>query len=461
MGSFGALSAVAAFAAARAAGLRKGALVAAWLAATCLLSVQLSTHARPWTAVVLFMGLSLVFAVRYASKGALRDLLLSGLGAGLSVASHQAGLAALAVPFAGWLFSPLYWRGGDLARRLGHGVGCCALFLAAGVVLGSPYYLLYGATDPGAVVGGEQAADKFSLGGQPVQLGVSLASVQRLSVALFGYDPALVVLGLAGALAALAAPTGREYRAVLLSGVLIGGFFITNPSDHVRYLLPLTFFLAVTAGVVGERLLASRAGAVLVVVLCALPLVQALRLDLLLRRADTRALAEEALAELPPGSLVVIDHYGPLPDLNLAALQRLHDLRELYAREAHRAELLQVGLVPERQQGVDAIRAEDLFEVDPETLAYRARALPLPLGDTPEEVVRSLGATHLLVVDRGRGSELASLARSGRVVRTISPTGGEERPAEAWLPTEMDFPLTGLWAVERPGPWMQLVALGE
>ena len=29
-------------------------------------------------------------------------------------------------------------------------------------------------------------------------------------------------------------------------------------------------------------------------------------------------------------------------------------------------------------------------------------------------------------------------------------------PSEAFLPTEMDFPFTALWEVERPGPYLRL-----
>jgi len=49
---------------------------------------------------------------------------------------------------------------------------------------------------------------------------------------------------------------------------------------------------------------------------------------------------------------------------------------------------------------------------------------------------------------------LQGLVEGGREVFIVSPAGGRERPREAFLPTEMDFPLTALWRVERPGPFM-------
>jgi hypothetical protein len=42
-----------------------------------------------------------------------------------------------------------------------------------------------------------------------------------------------------------------------------------------------------------------------------------------------------------------------------------------------------------------------------------------------------------------------------------NPKGGDESgaPREAFLPLEMEFPITALWIVERPGPWLELRAL--
>jgi len=41
----------------------------------------------------------------------------------------------------------------------------------------------------------------------------------------------------------------------------------------------------------------------------------------------------------------------------------------------------------------------------------------------------------------------------------IDPSSGTTRTSEAFLPTEMDFPLTALWTVDRPGPWMAIYPL--
>ena len=44
-------------------------------------------------------------------------------------------------------------------------------------------------------------------------------------------------------------------------------------------------------------------------------------------------------------------------------------------------------------------------------------------------------------------------------VFVIDPAHGFGPPREAFLPTEMDFAITGLWSVSRPGPWMTLYDL--
>jgi hypothetical protein len=42
----------------------------------------------------------------------------------------------------------------------------------------------------------------------------------------------------------------------------------------------------------------------------------------------------------------------------------------------------------------------------------------------------------------------------------FDPSAGAFRTTrEALLPTEMDFPLTALWTVERPGPFLVLYSL--
>jgi hypothetical protein len=448
----GALTPLAIFGAARAAGLKLGAWVAAWLAATSLLHVQFSTQERPWVPLVFFGALAAWASLVHARDGSARSLVLGGLAAGLAFACHQAGLAMLALPGLAWLGSPRGWRGAELQRRLAHGVACVALFAVAGLVLGYPYYLRYGPVPDAAMIGGEQAQGKLSIGAQSIVFGVSMDSLRRLSAALAGYDPVLVILGLAGIVLAFRRPVLRPLAIFVAAW---GAFFMTNPSDHVRYLLPLVTLGAVPAGLAAERLASRAGGRVALGALLVVPLVQAVRFDLVLAREDTRAEAERKLEGMGEGARIAIDHYGAQVELSQVALERLAGVRVLRTREAHRLERLRAGAVT---GGVDAIAVEDLFEVDPESGEYGVREEVQWLGDEPGEVFARLGVTHLLLVERRSHVDeprpLQGLVEGGREVFIVSPAGGRERPREAFLPTEMDFPLTALWRVERPGPFM-------
>ena len=93
-----------------------------------------------------------------------------------------------------------------------------------------------------------------------------------------------------------------------------------------------------------------------------------------------------------------------------------------------------------------------------------AECLAADLGTDPRGVLSKLGITHALLVDRrladGVPSLLLARDREDSTVWTVDPRSVRDRPAsEAFLPTEMDFPLTGLWSVERPGPLLELVQL--
>ncbi len=461
MAVFGALTAWVVYQAARAAGLGVGALAASFLAATCLLNVQISTHERPWSALVFFGALATWRCVEYARSGARRELLFAGLAAGASFSCHQAGLAFLALPGLAWLFGPRGWSGGELRARLLDGVVCVALFALVALLVGHPYRLRYGATPAESIIGGGQSGT-LSLGAQPLRLGVSFESAQRLSVCFFGYDPALVLLGLAGLWIAL---RRRELCVAACGAVVIGLFALFNPSDHVRYLLPAALLLALCGGALVEQLWPSKPLRAVSVVLMVLALAQAVRFDLVLRAEDTRNEFERTLAALPATSVIAIDHYGPTPERSRAALERIAKLRELYGREAHRMAYFEAGVEPPGGAGLDALGAEELFGVDARTLEYgvkddeRVRAL----GLTPREVLAALGVTHLVLAERRPGREerpLAGLVAGEAPLAVLDPSADEDDPCdEAFLPTEMDFPLRALWQVRRPGPRLELYAL--
>jgi dolichyl-phosphate-mannose-protein mannosyltransferase len=459
---FGALTAWAVFRGARAAGLGRGAWVAAYLVATGLLHLQFSVQERPWILVVFFGTLSLWGAARYARDGAPRCLCAAAAAAGLSFASHQVGLAFLiACGFAWWL-APGGWREGRWRARVLQGALAVFLCLAVGVLIGHPYYLRYGAVESAAVAGGEQSAEHLTIGGQALRVGFSTTSLAHLSRALVGYEPVLVLLALGGIVPAL---RRQALRWLALFTLAYAAFFMTSPSDHVRYLLPLSVLLAWPAGLFAERLLRSRAGTAVLALLLVVPLVQALRLGYLLRQEDTRAEGERLLEGLAqteaPRYRVAIDHYGPTVELSRDALRDVEGLRgELRTRERQRLDRLVAGDMPGGTLGVNALPVEEVFGVDERTGGYGVKADLRRLAPDPRSMLSALAATHFLLVNRRPADpEAPFLAQESRawVPLTFVDPSRTDRPArEAFLPTEMDFPLTALWEVARPGPWLGL-----
>lgn len=456
------------YAAARAVGMKQGAWVCGALAASCLLHVQFCTEERPWAPMTTFIALTAWGAILHAQSGSARALRWAGVAAGLAFATHQAGLTALGLCGLAWAMSPAAWRGlPALTVRLKTGVVCVGVFLLVSVLLGHPYWLVYGRTAAEAVVGGaeqNEAAGALTIGGMTLIPKLRMESFTRLSRVLVGYDPVLLALGLGGVLLAW---KRRGLRPVVVFVLLGGAFFLTAQSDHVRYLLPFLVLLALPAGLLAEQLMRQRGGRVALAALLLLPLVQSLRFVQLLRGEDTRAEAERRLSELPAGTWVGIDRYGPIVDLSEASLLRLEGLRasgggELYGRERFRLELLQAGVLPEEQQGLDAVRLEDVLDFDERAGTVGLREGVAPGATTPRELLDALDLTHLLVVRRRLGEAHPNLLQrelEGLELAWSLDPGRGAPPDEAFLPLEMDFPLTALWRVQRPGPRLDLYRL--
>lgn len=466
---FSAATAWAVWRAARAAGLLRGSWIAAWLAATCLLSVQFATHERPWAVVAFFTALAAWAAIVHARDASTKALCCSGLAAGAAFSAHQAGLGALFLPFAAWLVSPRTWRGA-LAARIKEGFLAVGAFALVAFLVGHPYLIVHGRTPTEAVVGGAQMQqlDGMTVGGMPVVFGIRPESAERLAATVFGYDPVLVLLALAGVVVGL---RSARLRAVALFTVVWSAFFLFNQSDHVRYLLPGLVVATILAGACAERLWERGATRVLLVLLLAVPLVQAVRFAAVLGRHDTRA--EGARLAAQAGGLVLVDRYGPDLELDKESLLLLRDLRrergeDLRVREAARLARLESGA---ESGGVRAVRLEELFDGDERSGAIAVRKGLEARGATPAALLRSLGAVCVLEVRRRSEGDLAAPDRAhlydelwagGRELARVDPAGEGSRRAgarEMLLPTEMDFPLTGLWTVERPGPALRLVEL--
>ncbi|HPF14366.1 MAG TPA: glycosyltransferase family 39 protein, partial [Planctomycetota bacterium] len=328
----------------RRAGLGVGALGGAFFMATCLLHVHHSTQERPWASLVmLLMGCAWSCAA-FVQSGRYRHLVASGVWAGLAVACHQGGLPAVLMPALAWVWAPHGWRARELRTRLRFGLLCASAFLIVAVLLGNPYLLVHGWPKGDAVVMNEalQGTTHFTLGGQSTVFGFRLASFQHLARTLVGYDPAIVVLGLAGLVLAL---RNRPARPVVVFALLWGAYWMTNVNDHVRYLLPLAAGLTWAVGFACEWGWKRPWARAIVVGLGLLTCVQAARFALVMNRTDTRGLIQEQLLAMPGPMDIAVDLGGPDLPLDAASLERLAGLRGLYAREAHRRELLEAGVV--------------------------------------------------------------------------------------------------------------------
>ena len=479
-----ALTPLVVFKGARAAGMRGGAWVAAWLVSTGLLHLHFSVQERPWGPLVFFMALTALYVIRYSKSKRTRDLLLGGMAAGLASATHQAGVLALGLCGAAWLLAFLEGRGIEKRRLLTVGASTVAIAILVGLLLGHPYYLIHGAPETASFDTAPEI--DLSLGGQGIIFELRWASVVRLSRALFGYDPAIVILSILGLFGALAR---RETRAVTIFVLAWLAFFLTNQNDHVRYLLPAAVLLVYPAGIAADLLLQRRFGLLLLAPLCLLPLVQATRLAWVLRQPDSRVAAREMIEALPDGAVIAIDRYGPNVPMNETSLDRLANWRALGSRELNRLAFLEVGALPRSGPGRDIVRLEDLYEFSDRHRTYELKpsvvenlkttkneASAALAASSTEECFRMLGVTHVLLVDRRPLDELPPAimgweptiedAINPRPLELesvkpieINPTGTDRLAAETLLPTDMDFPLTSIWQVERPGPWMLLYEL--
>ena len=469
----------------RAAGFGWGAWCGGWLSASSLLLVQLATHERPWVPLATFIALSMWPAAIHIRTGAARPLLLSGLAAALAFSTHQAGAFAVLIPAIAWASTTQSWQGAGLKERMRVGFICAGLFLVVALTIGHPYLIRHGMTPTDAVAAGSQleGSQHLSIGGQSVVFQLSAETFQKLSKALVGYDPLLLILALIGFAAGL---KRRETRPATGFALLWGLFFLTNQNDHVRYLVPLAVGLAWPAGIACESLLRKPLPRTLLLLGFCLPLAQALRLGVILRRPDTRAMAQADLLQQQGNEPIAEGVGGPHLALSRTALRRLAQLRDLRTRELHRLVVLEEGVEPESGYGLDALPLEDVFEFDPRHHASWPREKTIErLGknaNDPIMVLRAFGCDTILLADRtpldGHPPMLMDQREAtqepgpdlslhpGGVRPRLKPLALPPRPLASWspgqnvsdarLPLELDFPLTELWKIERPGPLLQL-----
>src|SRR5678816_3541749 len=95
----------------------------------------------------------------------------------------------------------------------------------------------------------------------------------------------------------------------------------------------------------------------------------------------------------------------PDVDLDRASLVRLERLRTsvgepLRARESRRKRRFEEGALPPERAGIDAVHLEELLEFDERARTLDVKSGLSALGSDPGAVLRALGVTHLLLVER-------------------------------------------------------------
>ncbi len=462
---------------------RGEAALAALLAGTSLMVVQVAHTVRPWAPTLGFAALALALGLRLQRRRRARDVAAAGLAAALAASTFQVGLLYLAVPVVALGVAlgraPAGERRGLVVGGL-LGLAAAVLVLA---VLGYPYKWVHGADSGAGHQTGESAlledADGavVDIGGQA--FGLTLLSGARLGTVLrswLGADPVLALAGLAGLLLWLRCRTLRAANLLLVvvPGVLATALFLLYDGSHVRYLMTATPFLALGAGrLVAALARRGPAAAGFAWLLLALPIVQAVRLDVLLGREDTRTLAaRELLEHIGPEDVAAVDglgsQYGPPMRPRAETLVAVLEDQTARAVGPEQAGLVWLGraeqrIVEEAEAGLppppDARRLLPIQRYWRYLSYYPSDFL---FGEAPvslEAWMADWGVDVYVRVDRAPRAEPrapvdAFTAAHGVPIYERSPTGRTD-PAEAALPTDMDFALTQLWTYERPGPWIR------
>lgn len=283
-------------------------LISASLVALNSLHILWSQVIRTDVMASFFMLVSLLFAVRVATGGKLRDYLASGAFVGIAIATKWPSAITMVALFGAAL---LRWQSGaDKAGRVARFTAAAVAAALVALFLASPYILLDWKTVLSDVSGEINHGHLGHNGG---------GFFYNLCWYLLGQAaPAMGYVGLAFAAAgaAIAAVRSVAARWTLLP-LLIAFLALICAQSMVwsRWLVPAIPLLCLFAGVAAvslARLAAERfrpAATVLVAGAMLVPAAAAARDSIAERSVDTRALAAEwAVHNIPPGSTVLIEH---------------------------------------------------------------------------------------------------------------------------------------------------------
>jgi len=290
-------------------------LVAALFLSVVYLHVRDSHYATPDVAATLLAAASLLAALRACESGRVRDLVLSGLLAGLSASAKYPGIVAAAGTMAA--FSYLASRRAIRFPALVWAGAACVL----GFVVGTPYSVLAMPEFARDVTRQFAMVSSAGVAQAPTSFGSGIAEVFGKTVGR-GITYPIAALALIGALWPLGAKGGQ--RPVLVAYlVMVFLFAVLITVKRSTYLTPALPAIAVLAGGALEgvlrrvaRALGAPAGATVsaaAVALAVLAVIPSVRFGTAIASPDTRTLAKIWVErEVPAGAGIAVEEYGPV-----------------------------------------------------------------------------------------------------------------------------------------------------
>jgi len=400
----GSATVIGAYALGVAVGGRRVGAMAAWLTAVAYLLVRDSHFGVGDALVTLLVTTGLVFCVRIARGGTRRDYAAGGALAGLAFAAKYDGIALLAPLLLAHALRRTDRKRGDFAIGL---LACVAAGLVAfpsmltepGRVIQDVYLHLYlGAT---AGYDGLDPAGGYAFYGKSLVIGLGLPLIVAVAAGL------------------LTTALMRD-RSLLVVAALPFSMIVVLGAQQMyfaRFLLPTLPALLVLAAAALSGLFAVRPaiGLAAALVVAVPTLVDAVRLDALLTRQDTRRQAADwVAAQLPRIAMVAADSPPLGPPL---------------------------GLQPVR---VVEANASALFDLT--TAEYRARRVEYVIASSFTSEVRAIDPAR----DARRLAFYAQLAHDTEVVAQFRPSAGSDAPPFVY--DQIYGPFNSLDKLERPGP---------
>lgn len=408
-------------------GAKDGPPWAAWLMAVAPVLVEAAHSAKPDCAMFFFAALAWLFGLRALLRGLRRDHLLCGVFCGLALSCQYTAAPLMLLPVLAWALgkkrAPAWWPLAALA---------CA---GAAFLAGSPYVVLDFSRFKDSI------QDLLALKNlRPLDRAAIFSAVLRNIASFAGSGSAAAVFSLVG-LGALW--RRRQARAALFLALPVLGYVALlagNPDGGwPRYLLGAFPGLALLSAE-GLSFFDRPKRPLVSVLLAALVLVPgaalSLSMDLVMRRPDTRQLAQDWVeAEIPEGKTLLLDLPHAEPRLVMTKDELLELARRTRAHGSPRARLYEGMAATQPGGGYRILRltrsAADLYS-EPEHVARSQADEPMLDVSSGLAPARKAGVDYVITSSFGatpeRSPELArfftELQEQGKLEASFVPVPG-------------------------------------